>query len=427
MCECGAEFNDLHAKLHDAIMKGDRKTITSLLKAHPINDPITIWKNCALFPTLQTQGLAILPIHLAATYRKAKSLQCLLDLKADIEARDMRGRTALHLIVMHWPNIVRDWIVPKTKFEKAMAAMQSRAESCLRLLCLYGAQVNAVTQGGSRDTAMHLAVRHGAWPAVGILARHGADLEAADQHGLTPLHMASGVLDRRMTEELLGRGARVDSRVASSGSTPLQLAVRAASGKGGQTLGAGLGCVRALLGRGADVDARDRRGRAAVHDACFGGREEVVDLLLEHDADLNLRTGLGETPLSLFLERRPNLGCGRLLAKLLSLSCPPRLTGAKGLPGGLLRPEYRRHKEFLLALSREPPALRDFCRVAVRKVYGHRHGQRLKQLLPTLVWQFVYGYQDYTERLGEIAATQQNGPDFEGQGELDENLLHMHL
>ncbi|XP_067912997.1 ankyrin repeat domain-containing protein 61-like [Heterodontus francisci] len=429
MCECHAEFNDRHAKLHDAIMKGDQENITSLLKVHPINDPITIWKYCALFPTLPAQGLAILPIHLAATYRKAKSLQCLLQLKADIETRDAMGRTALHLIIVHWPNIIQDWIVPKTKFEKAMAAMQSRAESCLQLLCQHGVQVNATTQGRSRDTAMHLAVRHGAWPAVSILARHGADLEAADQHGMTPLHMASGLLNQRMMEELLGRGARVDSRVASSGSTPLQLAVHAASSKGGQQLGAGLDCVRMLLAAGASVDTQDRQGRTAVHEACFGGWEELIDLLLEYDADLGLRTEQGESPLSLFLERRPNLHCSHLLAKLLSLSCPLRIASGEGgrLPCGLLSPEFRWHREFLLALSQEPPALRDLCRVAIRKVYGYRQRQHLKQILPTSVWQFVYGHQDYTKRLAEIMVKPKERPDRGGPGELDNSLLRMHL
>ncbi|XP_060696913.1 ankyrin repeat domain-containing protein 61-like [Hemiscyllium ocellatum] len=404
MCECRAEFNDLHAKLHDAIMKGDQENIKRLLKVHPINDPITIWKNCTLFPTLPAQGLAILPIHLAATYRKAKSLQCLLQLKADVEKRDALGRTALHLIIVHWPNIIQDWIVPKSKFEKAMAGMQSRAEQCLQLLCQHGAQINVATQTRSRDTAMHLAVRHGAWRAVPILARYGANLETANHHGMTPMHMASGLLDRRMVEELLGRGARVNSEVVGSGSTPLQLAVCAASGKGAQQLGAGLDCVQVLLAAGASVDTQDQQGRAAVHEACFGGRQELIDLLLEHDADLGLRTKLGESPLSLFLERRPNLRCSHLLAKLLSLSCPLRIAGGQGgqLPSGLLCPEFRQHREFLLTLSQEPPSLQDLCRVAVRKVYGHRQRQHLKEILPTSVWQYVYGYRDYARRLAEI-------------------------
>ncbi|XP_051878542.1 ankyrin repeat domain-containing protein 61-like [Pristis pectinata] len=434
MCECQAEFNDLHAKLHDAIMRGDQETITSLLTVHPVNEPITIWKNCAMVPIYQNQvnpaslpkGLSILPIHLVATYRKARSLECLIQHKADLEAKDARGRRALHLILMHWPNTARDWIVPKTKFERAMAAMQSRAEACLRLLCRHGVEVNATAGTESRDTPLHLAVRHGAWPAVAVLARHGAELEATDQHGMTPLHMASGLLDRRVTEELLGRGARLDARVPGSGCTPLQLAVGAASGKAGRRLGAGLDCVRALLAAGAAVDARDWRGRSAAHEACFGGREEVVDLLLEHGANLGLCTELGESPLALFLERRPNLRRHRLLAKLLSLSCPPRIAGAGGsLPSGLLGPEFRCHREFLQALCRQPPALRDLCRAAVRRAHSRHQAQ---QLLPGPVWRFVYSHQDYAERLEEVVA---GGPDErqepEAQARLDNSLSSLYL
>ncbi|XP_078274663.1 ankyrin repeat domain-containing protein 61-like [Rhinoraja longicauda] len=425
MCECQGKFDDVHAKLHDAIMRGDQGNITTLLKVHPVNEPITIWKNCAMVPMYENQGLSILPIHLAATYRKARSLECLIQHKADLEAEDGRGRRALHLVLMHWPNTARDRLVPKTKFEKAMAAMQGRAEACLRLLLRHGVEVNVKAGVDSRDGPLHLAVRHGAWPAVAVLARHGAELEAADQHGLTPLHMASGLLDRQLTEELLGRGARVDARVPGSGCTPLQLAVGAASGKAGRHLGAGLDCVRTLLAAGASVDARDWRGRSAAHEACFGGREEVVDLLLDHGADLSLCTELGESPLALFLERRPNLRCRRLLAKLLSLSCPPRIHGAGGsLPSGLLGPESRRHREFLQALSRQPPALRDLCRAAVRRAHGRHQAQ---QLLPTPVWRFVYGHQDFAEQLEEVAGGPDERQEPEAQDGLDDRIGGLHL
>ncbi|XP_007891993.2 ankyrin repeat domain-containing protein 61 [Callorhinchus milii] len=426
MCECQAEFNNLHAKLHDAIMKGDCENITALLKIHPINNPITIWKNCATFPTLQTQ-VTVLPIHLAATYRKEKSLQCLLQLKADMEARDNRGRTALHLIIMHWPNIVTNWIEPKTKFQRAMAAMQNRTESCLHLLCQHGVQVNASMESDSQHTPMHLAVRHGAFPAISILAQHGANINAIDKYGMTPLHMATGILHKEMTEKLISYGADVNSKIPHSGNTPLKLAVCTASSKGGKLLGTDLGCIHVLLSCGAEVNAQDQEGRAAIHDACFGGREEIVDLLLEHDADFNLQTKLGESPLFLFLDRRPNLKCTRLLGKLLSLSHPLRIsTGGGLLPSGLLYPEHQQHKEFLLTLIQEPPGLRDICRIKVRKMYGHRHSERLKEILPKVLWEFVYSYPDYSDHFHEMTRKQQSNTHLHTR-ELDQRLGNMHL
>ncbi|XP_069762125.1 ankyrin repeat domain-containing protein 61-like [Narcine bancroftii] len=425
MCECQAEFNDLHAKLYDAIMKDDQKQITSLLKLHPVNESITMWRNCALMLIYQIQGLSILPIHLAAVYRKVKSLECLIQHQADLEAKDARGRRPLHLILTHWPNIAQEWIIPKTKFERAMASMQNRAEACLRLLCQNGVDVNATVGAECRDTPLHLAVQQGAWPAVAVLARHGADLEAEDQHGMTPLHMASGLLDWRVAEELLGRGAWVDSRVPGSGCTPLQLAVGAASGKAGRLLGAGLNCVRALLAAGASVDACDWQGRSPAHEACFGGREDVVDLLLEHGANLGLRTELGKTPLALFLECRPNLQHRRLLAKLLSLSCPPRISGTSGeLPGGLRGLESRRHLEFLQALCREPPSLLHLCRVAVRRAHPR---SRAQQLLPAPLWRFVCGYQDYAKRLEEVEEGLDEQQEPRAQDRLDFSLDGLHL
>ncbi|KAK4560642.1 hypothetical protein LTR86_005220 [Recurvomyces mirabilis] len=48
---------------------------------------------------------------------------------------------------------------------------------------------------------------------------------------------------------------------------------------------------------GADVDARNRRGRTALHFAAAQGRREIVRCLLAHDADIDAKDNDGETPL----------------------------------------------------------------------------------------------------------------------------------
>ncbi|XP_069501734.1 ankyrin repeat domain-containing protein 61 [Ambystoma mexicanum] len=397
ICECHQEFNELHAKLHEAILKGDCETIKSIAKIHPVNEPMTIWKECVAYQTEHKQSTSVLPIHLAATYRREKSLLCLLELGADADIRDNRGRTALHLIITHWPNIIPKWSERKTTFQKAMASMQNRTEACLRIICEHGVEINAEVEGENRQTPLHLAVRYGAYSAISILAQNGARVNAMDQYGMTPLHMAAGTLNSKMAEMLISYGANVNSIIPHSGNTSLKLAVCTASAKGGKVLATDTDCIRLLLINGAQVNVQDEDGRAAIHDACQGGREEIVDLLLKFEADVNPLTKLGESPIFIFLERRSNLRSISLFSKLLSLSHPLKLTNKEGaLPSGLLHPEFQQQKDFLVHLARDAMALQDICRITIRNMYGEKYKYHLKQQLPAVMCEFVYIYHDFS-------------------------------
>ena len=55
--------------------------------------------------------------------------------------------------------------------------------------------------------------------------------------------------------------------------------------------------ARALIARGADVNARDKYGSTSLEGAAFHNSLEVAGLLIERGADVNTRDKDGSTPL----------------------------------------------------------------------------------------------------------------------------------
>merc|ERR1712113_240922 len=87
-----------------------------------------------------------------------------------------------------------------------------------------------------------------------------------------------------------------------------------------------------LLARGANVDATDAEGEAAIHHACRSCRLQVVQLLLQHGADANLVSLSGSTPLHLVC-KRGSFAAEDLatVEELLAHGAAPALRDAYGL------------------------------------------------------------------------------------------------
>lgn len=60
-------------------------------------------------------------------------------------------------------------------------------------------------------TALHLCVRYTVQAAVHILASHGANVNAVNCSGMTPLHMAAGTLSKGLMVSLIEEGADVNT------------------------------------------------------------------------------------------------------------------------------------------------------------------------------------------------------------------------
>ncbi|XP_014318899.1 ankyrin repeat domain-containing protein 61 [Myotis lucifugus] len=385
----------IHTRLYEAIMTENCAAIQALLRSHPVNQPLTVLTNSTSCGLLLTQKQSIIPLHLAAEHRKAQSLHCLLEHGADPEVRDARGLTTLHLMLLHWPITSTVQTKPGNRIQKLLADIQNNAVTCLRILCEHGAQVNARVNNSHKHSPLHLAIRYGTYPVLSILAQNGAQVNAINESSMTPLHMAADILNKEMMETLIACGANVNYAVPFTGNTALKLAVCAASSKAGRVLAAGLSCIRLLLIHGAQVNVQDHKGQTAIHEACFAGRETVIDLLLEFEANINILTKNGESPIHMYLQRSSNIRDTALLAKLLYRSYPLRLTNNQGiLPAGLMLSEFQLLRESLIKLSQKPFSLEDICKRNIRNMYGERYKQHVKRLLPEKIWNSVYGYYD---------------------------------
>jgi len=220
---------------------------------------------------------ARLDIFVAAAWGKTARVESML--RADrslVHARDEKGRTPLH------------WAAANAQRETA------------RVLLANGADPNAKNDRGTTpirevnpyesDNIEDLLLEHGAqidlFEAVHrgdkqrvetLLKNDPALLAMRAEYGGTPLHAAAGGGQAEITRLLLAKGLDPDVR-NDFGDFPL--AVAAARGH--------TEVVEALLSKGADANARDPGGRSALYRAAISNHVDTVALLRRHGAEPDL-------------------------------------------------------------------------------------------------------------------------------------------
>jgi ankyrin repeat protein len=166
------------------------------------------------------------------------------------------------------------------------AAAYSENVKMVEKLIEYGADINAEDSLGR--TPLYFASEHdnhGNCPVIRLLLELGANVNARAKDASTPLHVASRCGTLEVVRLMLEYGA--DPNVQDEDkSTPLHLASRCGH----------VNIARLLLERGADVNARDADGWTSLHQASRGGYVEVVQLLLDHGVDVNAQNLYTSTP-----------------------------------------------------------------------------------------------------------------------------------
>lgn len=152
-----------------------------------------------------------------------------------------------------------------------------------------GANVN-FRKNGKGESALHLAAKYNQIEIMSFLLESGADPNCtiSDAYLWTPLHYAVGNPGRMPAEMLLNRGALPN---LSNVTLPYLSALHEAVAAGN------VFCVELLLNHNADIDHRDKMGMTALLQACEYSQAEVIELLLRNKADPNIADNEGRTAL----------------------------------------------------------------------------------------------------------------------------------
>ena len=233
------------------------------------------------------------------------ALRLLIDLGGAVEARDEQGDTPLLYLCCTLKNHVS--MAPAWELERR----HQQYFECLDLLLQKGANPNAADERGF--TPLHLLAQDGETAGMQRLLEAGADVQATDRYGRTVLHVckapdaASVCIDAGLTVAVRDHcgytpldyatmyGNSELTEYLSQRDPSVQLSPSAALV--GACLRGDVAEVRRMLAEGLPITTADSNGHSLLHIAARMCHTEMVEALLDSGADVNTRDQKGATAL----------------------------------------------------------------------------------------------------------------------------------
>lgn len=172
------------------------------------------------------------PLHKAAFLQNYWITKYLIEQKAEVNRQDNYGYTPLHHAAFSNKNnsicalLLKHGAVPTIKDNEGKTPVLWGASaidtSTINLFVQYGYDpVNDIDHEG--NMLLHHALSNGQFTTIDYLLDHKANVNAAKEHGVTPLHIAAklrGAAGLNVIKKLINAGAEINA-LDASGHTPL--------------------------------------------------------------------------------------------------------------------------------------------------------------------------------------------------------------
>ncbi len=286
----GADVNlkaaDTTTPLHIAVQRNHTQIIDLLLRYGVDVNAVTLDGNT--------------PLHWAAKQNALEIIEVLLNHGADPNVLNSLGVRPHDLINENVREFFfRRFSEGKNLNEELLMASKRGDFEYTKWLLEKGGKTDVFDPEG--NTPLHLAAENGHEEVALFLFEQGGDLQAENNRGETPLSVATPevkslllgkalieALDRRnffYVKRLIRQGAEVNMK-NKMGKAPLHIAVEEKT----------LDFVEFLLSNRANPNVRDREGNTPLHYAAKEGDRRMVELLLSKGADREIKNYKGQRP-----------------------------------------------------------------------------------------------------------------------------------
>ncbi len=174
-------------------------------------------------------------------------------------------------------------------------------------------------RSGGNSTPLHGAGVYGHLNVVKYLVENGAEVDTPNQGGYTPLLSSAAGGHGYIVHYMIGKGANVNAK-NQQGINALMIA--------SQNQESDINFISSLIDLGLLVNEIDNYGRQAISIAASANRADLIELYVEHGADVNYTPEDGWSPLLYSVSRQNK----EATFKLVELGADVNVVSSSGIP-----------------------------------------------------------------------------------------------